>query len=319
MLDRSSTSSSECLAGAWKTWGAVLSALVLLLVGYNLICPVLRQVVASRVSEDLLLFFAARTSPTVLVAGSSRNGLAIHEATLEAVLGMECSKIPINASTPWETLRLLEIFPGKFRNVKILILDLAPYQFNANCPTVFQEGRTIATLGVQSMLLPRITLEEALGKASYQQSAQQMERRWALHNAASINEIEDSAMEPQSAADRFMDEFVLSGFVVRAARRLALLCREREILLVLNLPPAMAEHVHYLREAYPAQYQTFLEVIETLRTYSSVRVIAAETFSCLGVSEVGMFIDYGHMTENGARSYTEWLATRIQEVSGHST
>jgi len=45
-----------------------------------------------------------------------------------------------------------------------------------------------------------------------------------------------------------------------------------------------------------------------------VYVFIAETPADIGVREKGFFMDYGHMTGEGAARYTKWLVGRMKEA-----
>ena len=68
-----------------------------------------------------------------------------------------------------------------------------------------------------------------------------------------------------------------------------------------------------LGNGYPDGYNRILSFAESLNG-DGVYSFIAETPADIGERESGFFMDYGHMTEEGAAKYTKWLTRKMKEA-----
>lgn len=283
---------------------------VLVLISYPLLRSYLLQYHRNNgygISEDLAIFLRDSEQPEVIIAGTSRNGLAIHEPTVESILSAACVKIPIMASSPWEVLQVLKRNPDKLVHTKLVIMDLQPCQFNENYSNLFQAGNTKTALETP---FPRICITSAIKEALQKQDYSRMDDRWKVFEK-NPHENSQENMSSLVAADRFMNDYDFSEYMDQTLRELIHFCQTRNIYLVLNIPPARYEHVVYINSKYPEGYEQFNDYIQRVSREMNCCLIMMETFPIEYGNDTDLFMDYGHMREKAAIIYSKWLAEKI--------
>jgi hypothetical protein len=141
-----------------------------------------------------------------------------------------------------------------------------------------------------------------------------MDARWAAwkRDPRLRERYKADYFQPETVAARHMKDFSYSVFMEEAVHRLLYLCRGHDVSVVIVIPPATEEFVSLLRDRYPGGYARFISFAESLEG-DGVDVFISETAADIGISEKGLFMDYGHMTGEGAARYTSWLVKRMKE------
>jgi hypothetical protein len=277
--------------------------------------------------------------PVIFASGSSRLGLGLHQKTVSRLTGHSIGKAALSASSPWEILKLLEINEDLLDNIDMLIFDMQAYQFNDNCPTRFRRGNNLTTFSswrertalngsffaveMAKDLWPvhreRMTFESALALpltvASEKAQFKPMDARWpAFKTSRKMRETyKREYFQPATVVERHMNDFSYSEFMESAVNSLISLCRSRGITVIVIIPPATKEFTGLLRSGYPDGYKRILSFAESLNG-DGVYSFIAETPADIGERERGFFMDYGHMTEEGAAKYTKWLTRKMKEA-----
>ena len=307
MRSRSSTSSSDGRRGlAW-----ILAALVAAAILY---LPLRGAVLRSQsqngygLSDDVAIFLRGDEQPRIVVAGTSRNGLGVHEKVIEDAFGTSCVKLPINASTAFEVLQLLRRHPERFEDTKLLVLDIEPYQFNRNSPDLNQSGNSRKAFCAP---FPRLEIREVMFAFQVDRNFKRMDSMWNDDPRQDDTGEDCDRMDPVPAADRFCSDYAYNSEALADLMALEDVCDELDIELLLNVPPARKEHIDYLKSGHAAAYAGFLRSVDSLRE-SGARVSFLETFSPESGSDDDLFIDYGHLREKGAILYTDMLIDEIR-------
>lgn len=318
-------------------WTILWTALLLGL-AHVFVFPRLR---AMAISDDVARVMVLPTGPaTVMVSGTSRNGLGVHPQTLAARLGCPVEKMPIPASTAWEVGRLLQRQPELFSGMKVLIIDIEPYQFNSNSPAIFGGWRNFRRLsrldekfarrrlrGRREALhdvvcANRWTFDELLHLATGRIGGEypRMDDRWGEF-ADKIPSAE--ALAGEEMASGHMASYEPFEFTENALFELVDICRRKGAALIVNVPPATRTYIQLCRDRYPEAYDHFLGVVDKLRRQAGVDVVFCETFDGISTSasasvsaetDPTLFLGYGHMSLVGAKLYTAWLADRLGEL-----
>ena len=258
------------------------------------------------ISDDVAMFLSGNDYPVIVIAGSSRNGMSVHEDIIENAFLVECVKLPINASTSYEILQLMQIHPKRFSKTKLLVIDLEPYQFNKNCPTVNQSGKT---LNAFDNIFPKIDIKGILQLLKGGKKFHRMDSRWSQYAEEPDNG--GDRMMPINAADRFFYNFDYNQEAERHLVTLIKLCKEMNIEILINIPPAQWKHIEYIKQNYAVAYQEFLNILKRIK-FPGVHFSVAETFPSYFGKDKDLFIDYGHMQEQGAVKYTKFLVKEIK-------
>ena len=347
MRNRSSIFSFDTLKGFPRPSASLWTALVLLAAVRTALLftgPAMLRATDGWIKRDFGNFYrvAGRpypgNRPVVFATGSSRLGLGLHQQTLSAGGGVSVGKAALSASSPWEILKLLEIREDLLENMDVLVFDIQAYMFNDNCPTRFRRGNNFRTFSSWSErvelngsffaaemakdLWPvhreRMTFVSAidLGKNVRKEKSEfkPMDARWgAFKRSRRMREsYSRDYFKPATVTERHMKDFDYSEFMESAVRRLIDLCRRHGVRVAVIIPPASSEFVRLLGERYPDGYARIISFAESLDS-DGVDVFIAETPADIGAAERGFFMDYGHMTEEGAAAYTRWLTIRMKQ------
>lgn len=310
MHNRLSTSSSKkgSIAALLRT--PFLLSVMLVLIAYPLFRAPLMRIHRNNgyeISDDLALFLRDTELPEVIVAGSSLCGLGVHEPTLESRFRMASAKIPIATASPWEILQILKKNPEKLDKAKLLILDVHACQFNENYKDLHQHGNSLRELRNP---FPRVPIVKVLKELSRSWDYQRMDARWKLYEKNPTLQVAWQ-MESLTAADHFLRDYDFSEFMDRTLRELIGFCRDRNIGLVLHVLPSRSEYINYVYENYAESHRLFLDYIRTVAEEYRCGLLVKETFPREVGSDEELFMDYGHMREQTAVLYTQWLADQI--------
>ncbi len=277
--------------------------------------------------------------PVYFASGSSRLGLCLDQKTLSKLSGCDVGKAALSGTTPWEILKLFNIREDLLDDIDLLIFDMQVYQFNDNCPTRFRRGNNLnifsswsertalngnffafemakdlwpvhrERMDFESAVTLRMTVESE--KATFKP----MDARWAAFKISRRmkERYKRDYFKPATVAKRHMNDFEYSVFMETAVHRLIDLCKANDITVVVIIPPASREFVRILRKNYPDGYGRFLSFARSLNG-NGVHSFIAETPGNIGEGENGFFMDYGHMTGEGATRYTKWLARTMKKA-----
>jgi len=268
----------------------------------------------------------------ILIGGSSLNGLGIREESLETLLGREVVKVPMAGGTPWEQYMILRRYPEEFHKVDILILDLDPRHWiyvkdNPN-PYVRQSRfcrlATWADISDFSFFdIMRVYL------FSYRKNIKELldifgnmhrARMDSIWDNDAFENIKDNLAQDRKARATIdlpkANELHLDARAQKFAMRLVEFCKEHHILLVFNIPhyrPDYAKQIQYMYEWPP--FVAFMAKLEANENVAIVRSPASFRDMGYDVDDDLYFLDYGHMSREGAQMYTNWLAHRLQVIA----
>jgi hypothetical protein len=277
---------------------------------------------------------AADDKFVVLVSGSSRNGLGIHEPTLEESLHERDVDVVKGAMTAISALDLYMVMDkyDLFDRVDMIILDLEFFQFNLNCYSTHQEGEIFEFLGnanfgsianqdkvkpwwTESLIGHRRPLRDWVKIfGPYPNQYPRMDEKWEVHKKLK-SDFTEQCMTSEDTASRHAGNFVLAEGEIVAMNKLIQKCKEKKIRLIFNVPPAKSEFVDLVKNKYSLAYEAFHDILKQLSRDGN-EVFITETFSSVDPdlerkSDQDLFLDYGHMTEAGAIRYSRFLGETI--------
>jgi|GEM_PF-3300647 len=285
----------------------------------------------------------------VLLLGSSRTQYGISREVLAGELEVgfeEVRNASVPDGNPWTGLVMLKRNPGIIAGAKVVVVDLAPIQFNGSYMPLKNRFAHLATLEERfdlagNKLRGEFVLDWFTGHVGIRRSLRSYGlavlngRRstvWGYDDRERLEPIwlrqtdheklrddlfaENGQWRPTSYAGETFSEFFLSPFIVRALDDLESLGRRYKVPLVLHQPPFHPEFMAAIRgnALWLEQYTEYRNLVLE-RSSEEVLVLFWEGLEELEIAP-DEILDYGHFGRTAAETYSHKLGKRIREWLG---
>ena len=289
---------------------------------------------AVRVLEGCL----AQRKPLLVFMGTSKMHSAIDPAVMEeAFPGRKCLNLSLNSMTFWEMMKVLELSRADGGRVELLVCEVTPFMFNANCLNLatgapmdqelqldlwgdLADVRNQGTWEKRFRLLKKM----AFGPLKPDDFAVLMRRGRpeeipppVYHSDPALEKrlAERPAFTPEAAAAGHAYDFVMSHYAKICFRHVVRYCAARGITLVLVELPVKERYFRRLRRDIPrGRYAEY----ETLLNESGCPLIDRKTAEEYGLDD-SIFVDYAHFRRAGkqrfSRKFAEVLKPYLPEKS----
>lgn len=278
-------------------------------------------------------------APEILVAGSSRNGMAVHMSELEKRTKMTSGKITFDGGTPLDFLNATKIYTEECRNARLVIIDA----FADHCGVWHVEGngqrgpnmkrREIMTSlcdkasvrsfsdtwkkwGVYAFRQNFWDLLKYIKDSEYDSKNEKVVR---LHHLGWDKEEEIRVLmteERQAINQKVIRTRELSPIFLEEEKRAIEELLEQNFVVVLNITPFWSGLMDFTQDDLenPGEDE-YLRLLSKWNRHPNCLVVICRDFKEItseGKDEDYLF-DYGHMTREGAILYTNWLVDRMLE------
>lgn len=329
-----------------KAWRTALGIVAALLLGYHLASDAFLWFPGP--DADMASFSEAivrlrsnhrGSAPVALCLGSSRMRHGLVPEVMEEAFGLARGAVQnygMDVGTPWMALKFLERTELLEGSVKVIFLDLEPWQFNAAFPPndvdrqIFYRlaslGEKIASGGVRQKAF---FLADALVPFVSENRPLEL---WAegiryLASDGAVRSLEiphawrrrkpglDERFSPEEAARRHMAGYRVDRRVRRALFDLVARVEAKKISLVMFQMPVSNRYLDAIEndERFASAYADYLKWARSLsRPERRVWAMVWERPEELGLDDKA-FLDYGHFTRQGARTFTEKFIAHLPE------
>jgi hypothetical protein len=285
----------------------------------------------------------APKKPTILIVGSSYNGMGIKTDSLEKKLNQPVGKITISSSSAWHNHRTMMKFETECQNVKLILIDIEPWQFQSKHRKNFTKSIVLYLKSFGELKLPSIGYEhpsigEILLPLKYSlrdlKNCQNKnvfyghESYWN-HHGYKAKQRKNFELIKKYAEERLQQKKLFSKESVQLTNRIDIdndlvkyvfqfvdYCKKRGIFVVITVTPqwiGIDDHYPELNTTDHGQ-RKFLALLDELDVLSNCRVLPLRNLEPLlpvGTKDEDYFIDSGHLNRAGAELYTSWLSEKI--------
>ena len=269
-------------------------------------------------------------SSIVIFTGTSKMHSAIDPATIEKSFPEKrCLNLSLNSMTYWEILKMLQYAQADGRKIELVVCEVAPFMFNANCLNPanrrpLDNGLQLDIWGnkddianqdsfkarytvIKKMLFGPLRLEDIF--SALKNSEPEILPPPVYHTDLELEKklAARQAFSPEFAATAHINNFMFSQYSVYCFKQIVNYCKQNKIKLLLLELPSAPEYTRILFEQMPekakSQYQTLL--IESGATVVTMRNL--EEYDL----DNSIFVDYAHFSSNGKLLFSEILCKKI--------
>jgi len=280
--------------------------------------------------EDRIRHFKLR--PRVLLMGSSFSYYGLHAPTFAETAGMpagDVANLAVNGGTSFEARKLLERNPQVTDRAKLLVIDLTRSQLNDRNevrPLFYRLADVrdrlaldrradrdkamidFALLNLREKRSVDLWLQGAYNIATSRslvpKSPLPTRPLWAITAAERARKLH--RFSPAVAAKRQLEHFVKSRMAQSFVQRFLKLCADRKIRVVVLCTPKLNEYHAAIPEIPGATdaNKAYFRWLDSLK--GQAEIIVYDTSQSAGLTDRD-FMDYGHLTEHGAKQLTRTL------------
>ncbi len=273
-------------------------------------------------------------APVIVFTGTSKMHSAIDPATIEKIFpGKRCINLSLNSMTFWEILKVLQYSRLNGEKTELLVCEIAPFMFNANClnPATRRQLDNELQLDIWG------NKDDILNQDSFKKSYSLIKKKicgplrledvfTALRNNVpdvlpppvyhTDLELEKrlakrQAFSPAAAATAHSNNFTFSEYNVYCFNQIVRYCRNNNIKLLLLELPSHPEYTRSLFKNIPEPEQ--LQYQELLKT-AAVPVILMRNLKCYQLDN-SVFVDYAHFSAAGKLRFSSVLGKIIYDRS----
>lgn len=288
----------------------------------------------------------SHAKPKVILFGDSRMRSGVDARLLEQELGLERGEVlnlALTAGTAWDAKLFLRRNPGLRDSVRLIIFQPSDWQFNENFPPInrvkhfatLKERLEYQNFSTASELVAGWFVQTIAAKDVFQghvkrllSAALNLVRGRKASEPALVDtltgrihwRIKEEMQGPDSAditkdISSFYKNFSYSRRAEEDARDIIEFSEKHGARTVFLDIPVRDAYVEAAKKKYAAYYEEYEDSLETLASRYGVPLLGDSMTKLEAGIKENLYYDYGHLTLEGERLFTLWLAERIKSDS----
>ncbi|MGL4594831.1 MAG: hypothetical protein ACRCUY_08905 [Thermoguttaceae bacterium] len=280
-------------------------------------------------------------NPNCLVIGNSHTGMSLHRDVLEKRLQLKSAKVALGSLVFRDTFNFVKKYESELSDVKVMMVNLSPRAFfRETLPydkirlrffkNPFSYETCSAPITIPEIFLPmrfslRVISANQKSLTSSREFSEYHEYVWNEPSYANVKKkytesIENAAKTYRQKQERSVDTYQhrkIDSYQLPLVEQFADYCAARGIFVVFTVFPAeISRTFSWGPHAKPEDYE-YLSVVRAMQARRNCAVVIAANFDEILKTprdyskEPALTFDDGHMTEEGATIYTNWLVDQM--------
>ncbi|MDR3110489.1 MAG: hypothetical protein LBU65_12525 [Planctomycetaceae bacterium] len=273
--------------------------------------------------------------PQIVVAGSSML-MGIHTNELQKRTGMNVAKMMLLGGNVTEVHKLMQMFSEELSSAKVFFLELAPERLGLRNGAGYVRPalKRYCDWNEKSDILfhpPRISVADLFKNKKHIT----LEDRWLDPNDRArwkldvdivtippVGTSKEWCGKPDDVDNYHAYHGENDPQQFQAVHNILKLCRERAMFLVVFVTPQWYGQLNLSQhdlEIPPVN--DYIALLQELKRQPNCEVVVCDDFTDITSegTDADYLFDYGHMTEKGAKVYTNWLIERLLEKPKFTT